>query len=248
MGQLRKELDEHRKLSLAFFRGDVLDKFYIVFSSLRLEVELMRDLLAPNSINWEVQEMGKVSSGGRRSFPIANLHHASTHETGELRQFLRRCLARLDSADRWMNVPHSEYVGTYIFKCFARCASVPWQLLVTKCLQFPARLFVPLMEPWRSEEVFEAAIAKPRLLDAFSAGFISKYNSPALLASDEAMMALTAVASNLKTTTFDTERTHTKNITKTRYRITHAVSLGDLAAWSAAFAAPSWMDRHRGNI
>ena len=147
VGRLRKQQDEDRKIGVALFETDQLDKFWAMYATLQLEVRLMDRVLAMNEVAWQVQEMRKEEIGNRRSYPVLEIFKGASEPAGVFRQFTTACTHRLLDADLWQNAPHQESFATYVYMALSRSAAVAFEWLIVRYRGFPGRLLNIIREP-----------------------------------------------------------------------------------------------------
>ena len=238
---MRRQQNEDRRIAIDFFNSDGVDKLFVFQAALQPEVQLMSAMLSANEVDWELQQLQDLLLRGSRSYHLVDVYKAC-QPGGRIRDFLQNCASRLHEQRFWMQSPRSEQFASFIYRIFSRAAAVAYQLLVLRCQGFPARLFTVLVNPEEAEIIIQLYQSNPCLFDPWSKDFVAKYNTAELLLSHESCMVLAAVAMNCSTNTFDTERAHTKNATKSKYRVTHPVALADLAIWPMSQTCPSWLE------
>ena len=243
VARMRKEADQNRKLALTFFATAAPERLSAMLAVLNAELELMASLLRDNEKEWEIGELTAFMENGQRSYHLVELHKAA-QRGGKFAQFLVKCRQTLCESILWSECHQTIYFASYIHKLAARAAAVTYQLAVLPALAWPTKLFALLAEPERAvaERLLDEYARHPCLLDPFSVHFMSTHDSPELFLSQPALSTLASVAEVTVTNTFNIEREHTKNIARTRNRVTHAMALGDVALWRMAVAGPGWVD------
>ena len=203
----------------------------------------MSRLLSKNEAAWEAIEMQK---GEKRSYHLSDLYEAATSPEGDFRRYVRASTERLLDSRRWRHVPHTEEFASLKLAVFSRSVSVLHQLVILQCAAYPAKLISIVQHPWRAEEVVSEFESNPCKFDCWSKEHLSRHSSVDSLLSPPSLLTLALVGHSCMGNTFDTERAHTKNVCKTKQRLTHALLLSDLALWAQAEGGPTWMELCRG--
>ena len=210
-----------------------------MFSSVSLELDVMRTTLLKNSPAWEVEQMQK---GEKRSFRLIELYDAASLPEGDFNKYARSATERLVSEEFWRDTPQTESMASYVFVSFSRCLAVLHYLVILQCRSYPAKLFSILKYNWRAHEVIQDSQESPCLMDSWTLAHVARHPTVELLLARESLLELSMVCAHCMGNCFNIERAHTKNITKTKHRITHAALLSDICLWPFARAGPEWMD------
>ena len=130
-----------------------------------------------------------------------------------------------------------------LFRLSLRAAAVLMELVIRPALSFPVALFQCLENTREAERILELHRQCPCVMDPFTHSFLSHYNSVAALRSEEAQTILHTLALFSVGNTFNIERLHSTHATRSRHRVTHQMSLGELALWHQGLAQAQWIPK-----
>ena len=221
-------------------RSDGLLDLYVLRSALEPQQLLIHKLLRQTSRLSELEWLDQVAKGENRSYKALTLAFGSD-AGGVLHEYLSAIATHLGDERRWSPCHLVEAVASDIMRLSLRGAAVCHELLVMRSQSFPCVLFRLLQGPGYAQEILELANHSPCLLDAFSRRHLAAFATAEALNSQESLMVLRSTAMLFQGNTYSTETLHSKATRRSKNRITHSMSLHDLAMWYQVSATPSFL-------
>ena len=188
-----------------------------------------------------MQEFNKKFAGEDRTYRVVEMYMDS-RVGGKFQDVLNVICRAVENSDNWKHCLCTEQAVTDLHRLSLRAAAVMLELVIKPSLSFPYKLIATLDSPELINSVLEVHQQSPCMLDTFSKSFLDRYSAESALKSEEALVILHAVAQLVVGNTFDVERVHSKHATRSRHRVTHEMSLPDLALWHQAVAKPPWIN------
>ena len=238
--QIRESNARSLAVALRFLRSSWWDEFLRMRTSLEPQVHMMTRLLGSSSAETEFSRYMSFDDCGATSWTLFKALN-----TGWSDDALQESYEILACDTLYTNVAQTEIARTQIFATTVRPASVIFQLVHCLLENFPFELFKLIVD--RTERKAEALLSTPKCrLDVFSMGFLSRFDTPDKLLSDDAHQVLCAIAAQMKLNTSSTERLHSVNGRAARSRVeTHSIDIAHLGLQHMAFAGPSYLRKHK---
>eukprot|EP00971_Amphidinium_carterae_P338262 6475514-Amphidinium_carterae.2 len=243
VSKYRQEEEEHRRVALSFLSNEAAHRIYTLRAVLACEIDLMQSMLADNSSMWEARQL-MTQATDRRHFRAVDNYVASC-PGGTFHKALADASDRLCTPYLWAHLPQTETFVNHTYKLMARQAAGIYKLLISRCRTYPSKLLAVLDNPDIGADIVHDYENYPCLLDSWSREFLSLHPSLESLLAPATLCTLSAVAAELMTNTFNVERAHTKNATRSRHRVTHPMQVSDIASWNMAEACPHWLQSYR---
>ena len=154
---------------------------------------------------------------------------------------LRSSLIVVEASSFLEALPSTEQLRTRILQASMQTASYVWRTVVLPSAGFPARLFELLANP--SPAVAARMLETKRCQrDDFSHFILSAFASPEELTSSACLNVLAIAATAVRTTTYGTERAHSRNTRLMRNRVhTKPIDLHTIAMSHTGRAGPRWL-------
>ena len=147
-------------------------------------------------------------------------------------------------AHLWKALPATEGEASRIFKLITRSASIVHVHVLLYWKRWPHKLFGILDMSMQSKVIEELLTAKPCQLEPISQHFRTIFPDRASLLGERCHQVLSALASQMKATTWSTECLHARHARRARSRVhSHPVDLPTLAGMHSASTSPSWQRR-----
>ena len=180
---------------------------------------------------WERAEQKRLLDTGHRTYQLVWAHLGQNAET-----LLRHATDLLVSSSCWHAVSaKTEAAQLMCFKLAARMGAATYKNLYHRCRHWPYRLFCVLAQPEREVDI---QTAPECTLDSYTASFRKHYGVPL---SESARAELYAVAAVAGSDTASTERSHSRQQRRARFRVwTHCQDLQTLSAWSLSSQIRTW--------
>ena len=241
MEQVRREKARSFRAAQTFADSEWFASLLVFSASLRPQNRLMARTLFSDSAEAEMSELKKQLSDGARSFNVVQLH-GGEHTL----QMLRNTLINVESMDLWDSLPSTELLRTQILQGSMRAAAFVWRTVVLRATGFPARIFQLLQDP---SQASASAMLDTRRCQ-FSHVILTAFATPEELISETCLNLLACVASALRTTTYATERAHSRNSRLQKLRVqTKPIDLHTLAISHSGRAGPRWLlENARANL
>ena len=237
---MRQQLAESKRIALAFFQQSGPARLLMLRMCLSPQVELMESVLVENEVGWETEQLSHSEAGEPRSYRALK-HVLSCWGDGRFQQFLRKSKNIAESDTLWKHTLHTEGNATDILRMCSRASCVLMDLVMMKALSFPLLLFSLLHDDSQTELILTYHQDYPCCLDSFSKSFLDKFPTAEQLASPEARHILTAIAQCTYCNIYNVERTHTRHTARARHRMTHEISLADLAMFHQVTSQFPWL-------
>ena len=235
-GRLRNMV--HQKESVLFMKETHwIDDLILLFESLAPEVSMMLKFLGSTSAEWEQRQQQKLIAEEPRSWRVLEWQKQK-----EIRNMLQTSAVSMHDAGRWRWMADTEHFRSKLLRSSMRPGSVVYQLLAVRVRGYPFKLFRLLETP--SHEAAQVVINTPAcLLDPLTRDVLCKFPTAEMLsAATDVLQVLAASALMLATTTFSSERAHSKNARRARATpSTHPKMIETLALSSAGWSGPSWL-------
>ena len=160
---------------------------------------------------------------------------------------LKDAAAKMCSPDLWqsMNLPETDVMRTNLLRFTAAASGFMWDRVKFQVEKFPFRLFSLLHQ--QTVENAQLILSRPACTrDEFTSTFLKQYPSANDLLGSECHQVLAMVAACIHSCTFTTERLHSKNIRRTRQRVsTQRADLTFMGLNHAGYAGPPWLRASR---
>eukprot|EP00971_Amphidinium_carterae_P351788 6492280-Amphidinium_carterae.8 len=235
----REQMARSRRRALAFFSSNYLPLLFIMLVSLRPQLQVMHHALHQVSYAWEAEQHQRYAEHGLRCFRMLEWHKGI-----EQQKYINQAVTNAKDPLLWNNICETEEWRTIIMQTLMRPIATVWALLYIRTRGFPYSVFSLLKHTSEAEKLATARtlLATPRCMrDSFGKSFLETFNTEQLLLSECARQVLTAIATITATTTFSTERLHSRNSRRARHRVhTHVADLRTIALAHMGFAGPSW--------
>eukprot|EP00971_Amphidinium_carterae_P347908 6490176-Amphidinium_carterae.1 len=220
MEKIRKERKATAKRALIFLEHpDAMNDLLLMMHALEPQQKLMHAVLHESSLDAELKAQRQFIDDGRLRSKLQLL------VAGELQQTLfTESLAVCLDMPRWSLAAETEYMRSEVFRVSMRPAATIFELVFWPSRGLPCALFRILGAAEREVIAEELLNIAPCMRDRFTNGFLTTFPSVESLASEDAQQVLAAIALEVQTTTYSTERCHSKNLrrSKTRVQCTHA--------------------------
>ena len=241
--QYREEQAKTRRVALDFFTSDPRALFRQVWL-LRIPLEpqrvLMQRLTTWTSAAWEEEQLMNFATTGTRLFRPLELHRQAP-----LHEFFRSVMSQFCDQTLWQWFPQTEQFRSDLLKMSMKSAAMVFQLISLRVSHLPFKLFILLDRDETLDTNAKALLDVPVCLrDSFSQRFLSKYNTVTLLKSNEVWHLLFAIATQWLSTTYSTERIHSKNLRRAKSRaLTHRIHVQDASLPHMAFSGPAFIKK-----
>eukprot|EP00971_Amphidinium_carterae_P149858 2970914-Amphidinium_carterae.3 len=238
----RERLARARRKTLDFFSTDYFPKLFLMQTALGPQLQLMSHALHEVSAEWEVEQQSHLQRFGYRSYRLVNWCKAV-----HLNIFFDSVFAQATSERLWQEHCQTEESRSNFLKFLMRPAAVIHQLVHVPTQGCPYKVF-GLLDNVSMEQRLELATdlhATPKCLrDNFTNNFLSQeqFNTPRKLLSENARQVLAGIAVVTATTTYSTERLHSRNLRRAKHRVhTHSLDVKAVSVCHMGLAAPSWV-------
>ena len=204
--RLRQERNATLRVAVAFLKKSWLQHFWLMRVALSGQIHLMKTIVDNTSAHHEVSQLVAEQQEGSRDFRVLALHQNRLVNT-----MLQSTCENICHATLWQHVPETEELRSNILRLLLRPAAVAWQLISCRFRAWPWKLFELLDNP--TEACAQALLHEPRCLrDSWSQKFVDTYSTVGELLSETCLQVLKLLATLLQTTTFSTERAHSRNL------------------------------------
>ena len=228
---LRKEKAACLRKAVAMFESrDWFEQLWFMVSSLEPQKHLMTTLLHWTSEAWDLEQMTHKLASQPRLIRCMELLCQIPQE-----QMFRDCLAILASQDVCSHLPETERRRSVLLRTCMTSPAYIWQLISTRFASFPWRLLFLLGD--RTLQCAEELLSRRACLrDSFAEEFFRRFPTPQELIGDESWFLLHTLAAMMMTTTYSTERAHSRNAKRNRARQSHKADVQYLALSHTAVA------------
>lgn len=188
--------------------------------------KLMLQQLALSGIKWERRQQDDYVKSGRRRYQVEVAHEGLAENA-----FLQAAAALVFDPSSWAHVyDKSEQKGLTAFVLAARMSAACYELLLVRHRFWPYRTLAAASKPELFEELQNA---EDCVLDEFTEGFKRHYKDN--LGGKVATAEIIALLASLETDTASTERHHSRNERRNKFRVqTHEQELSEMSAWFAS--------------
>ena len=217
VAEQRRQQSINQKIAQDFLHGSPLDSLRVLRIALHPQVELQAKYLkrcGPESyLEGLLKTFIAQDAEMQRPFRVLCLVCGDL-----LEEFMRTSFEQLHSRTLWRDLAHTHQQCSVIFRVCVRPAAVIFALVHYMWSSYPARLFRLLHRASFAEEA-AAFVRQPEcVLDDWSIQFRRLYPNLAALMSRECQEVLAAVATELQTTAWSTERLHSRHARRSRSR------------------------------
>ena len=237
--QMRELQDHHVATAGQWLQGEH-EKLYMVMTSLLPQKKLMSKSIEISGSVSEINRLHVAAQTNQRCFRIEEFFNAV--EPGRwLHTFQEHVQATLASADTWELCVHDEATASDIVRLRLRSSATAAELIQWRCKSYPCQLFKVLEDAEAAEKAIQVYRDTPCLLDEFSLQHISAFPSASALRSQDSVQILSALAVHFLGSIYSTESLHSRNSKRAKHRLTHNLSVRNLAMWHQVRAQPPWL-------
>ena len=200
---------ENRKEGLEFLHVDgatSLPRLSIIRIALEPEVNLMQQVLSTAQAESDHQRFHKLMHQGHHSPTRLEHLHSWCQSDGLFQEALANSARNLCDPTLWNHLEPVEEMAFHIFTSVLRPASLQWDLVLRRCMQYPYKLFHLITHPETANDALRESIAHPCLLDPLAQAFFAKYDTVDSIQSVEASEVLKTLSLQVMGHTWTTER------------------------------------------
>ena len=235
----RAKIAKMQRLSWEFFQSPYLEDLLLLKIALGPQIGFMANILSQGGSAWELKQFENQAEFGWRNYRMR-----LWNDSVELDECIRLLLENVKSQTLWDHMLETDESRSNIWRSNLRLAACLWSLVRVRVKASPYHLSC-LLTNGPNEERLEAAaavLATPRCMrDRFTEDFCKAYPTPNAMVSESARQVVAAIELMVATTTYSTERLHSKNARASSRRIqTHTADIATIALPHMSYAGPSW--------
>ena len=235
----RERLARIHRLGRQFMGSYYLHDLYLMKTALQPEIDLMKFALSQCGSKWELQQFQNVTSLGWRRYRLGVWHRAQ-----ELDACIWKTITNTRSVDTWSHMLEIEENRTMIWRMNLRLGACLFALVRVRVKSAPYPLWSLLTADSDDEKSFWArhiSLTPACQRDKLTTDFCNAFPSLEEKLSEKALQILAAIGLLVATTTYSTERLHSKNSRAGLQRIqTHAADVASLAENHMGYVGPAW--------
>ena len=212
---------------------------YIVMACLRPQMHLIQRVVDISGPWSEIMRL-HLSEQNDRHFRVLEFANAA-EEGGFVHEHQKAAMLVMQSADVWAPCVFDEKRSTDVARLSLRACATVHELLQLRCRAFPIQLFSVLQDPSACEYILQVRRDYPCMMDPWTMHHIDKFPDAAALLSPQSKQILAAAALHFRGTIHSTETLHSRNSRRARNKMTHDLTLANIASWLQVRAQPKWM-------
>ena len=223
-----------------WLRDNGVTDMHLMVVCLSPQQHLIHAFLKESGPIFDIRQCLAMQEGQVPSYRILKMLHGSSRG-GLFWKFLEETGALLKQHPVWAEFTQDERTASQALALLMRSCAVMFELVEERCKSYPMRLFGVISDPMLADDIIAEAEATPCLLDRFSREHVRCYSTPEALRSSDSVSILKGIAALFTGHIFSTESLHGRNSKRGRLRLTHPLSLQQLALWSMAEAQPAFV-------